>query len=131
VNASDHDDDRGHSMSTTLYQEGRPTISVSGEVGSRCPEELLARYGEIIEGGRLTWTEYHQLTKRLGAGGQGIVFLTTRRGSDGFTLPVVFMTGHPEVAASVRAMKAGAVDFLEKPVEKDGLVFVLQHVVQL
>ena len=37
---------------------------------------------------------------------------------NGFTLPVVFMTGHPEVAASVRAMKAGAVDFLEKPVER-------------
>ncbi|MFN6190496.1 MAG: serine/threonine-protein kinase [Planctomycetia bacterium] len=83
-------------MTTTIYQEGRPTISVSGEVGSRCPEELLARYGEIIEGGRLTWTEYHQLTKRLGAGGQGIVFLTTRRGSDGFTLPVAIKIFSPE-----------------------------------
>jgi serine/threonine-protein kinase len=83
-------------MTTTIYQEGRPTISVSGEVGSRCPEELLARYGEIIEGGRLTWTEYHQLTKRLGAGGQGVVFLTTRRGSDGFTLPVAIKIFSPE-----------------------------------
>ncbi|MFN5757010.1 MAG: serine/threonine-protein kinase [Planctomycetia bacterium] len=83
-------------MTTTIYQEGRPTISVSGEVGSRCPEELLARYGEIIEGGRLTWTEYHQLTKRLGAGGQGIVFLTTRRGSDGFTLPGAIKIFSPE-----------------------------------
>ena len=83
-------------MTTTIYQEGRPTISVSGEVGSRCPEELLARYGEIIEGGRLSWTEYHQLTKRLGAGGQGIVFLTTRRGSDGFTLPVAIKIFSPE-----------------------------------
>jgi serine/threonine-protein kinase len=83
-------------MTTTIYQEGRPTISVSGEVGSRCPDELLARYGEIIEGGRLTWTEYHQLTKRLGAGGQGVVFLTTRRGSDGFTLPVAIKIFSPE-----------------------------------
>ncbi len=83
-------------MTTTIYQEGRPTISVSGEVGSRCPDELLARYGEIIEGARLTWTEYHQLTKRLGAGGQGVVFLTTRRGSDGFTLPVAIKIFSPE-----------------------------------
>jgi serine/threonine-protein kinase len=90
------DDNDRLSMTTTIYQEGRPTISVSGEVGSRCPEELLARYGEIIEGGRLTWTEYHQLTKRLGAGGQGIVFLTTRRGSDGFTLPVAIKIFSPE-----------------------------------
>jgi FixJ family two-component response regulator len=32
-------------------------------------------------------------------------------------LPVVFLTGRGSVAASVRAMKAGAIDFLEKPVE--------------
>ena len=32
-------------------------------------------------------------------------------------LPIVFLTGHADVAASVRAMKAGAVDFLEKPIE--------------
>ena len=46
---------------------------------------------------------------------------------NGFTLPVVFMTGHPEVAASVRAMKAGAVDFLEKPVERKTLLDALQR----
>jgi serine/threonine-protein kinase len=83
-------------MTTTIYQEGRPTISVSGEVGSRCPDELMARYGEIIAGGRLSWTEYHNLTRRLGSGGQGIVFLTTRRGSDGFTLPVALKIFSPE-----------------------------------
>jgi len=32
-------------------------------------------------------------------------------------LPIVFLTGRGSVAASVRAMKAGAIDFLEKPVE--------------
>ena len=83
-------------MTTTIYQEGRPTISVAEGVGSRCPEELLSRYGEIVEGGRLSWTEYHHLTRRLGAGGQGVVFLTTRRGSDGFTLPVALKIFSPE-----------------------------------
>ena len=47
--------------------------------------------------------------------------------TNGFTLPVVFMTGHPEVAASVRAMKAGAVDFLEKPVERQTLFDALER----
>jgi FixJ family two-component response regulator len=47
--------------------------------------------------------------------------------TNGFTLPVVFMTGHPEVASSVRAMKAGAVDFLEKPVERQTLFDALER----
>ncbi len=33
----------------------------------------------------------------------------------GVRLPVVFMTGHGDIPMSVRAMKAGAVDFLAKP----------------
>jgi FixJ family two-component response regulator len=32
-------------------------------------------------------------------------------------LPIVFLTGHGDIPKSVRAMKAGAVDFLTKPVE--------------
>jgi len=32
-------------------------------------------------------------------------------------LPIVFLTGHADVPKSVRAMKAGAVDFLTKPVD--------------
>ena len=30
-------------------------------------------------------------------------------------MPIVFMTGHGDIPMSVRAMKAGAVDFLTKP----------------
>jgi FixJ family two-component response regulator len=40
----------------------------------------------------------------------------------GVTLPVIFMTGHADVTSAVRAMKAGAVDFLSKPVER-GILF--------
>ena len=43
------------------------------------------------------------------------------------TLPVVFLTGHADVPTSVRAMKAGAVDFLEKPVARDTLLDALQR----
>jgi FixJ family two-component response regulator len=35
---------------------------------------------------------------------------------------VVFLTGHGQVSASVRAMKAGAVDFLEKPVDDQSVL---------
>lgn len=37
-------------------------------------------------------------------------------------LPIVFLTGHGDVPQSVRAMKAGAIDFLTKPVEADVLL---------
>lgn len=38
------------------------------------------------------------------------------------TLPIVFLSGYADVAASVTAMKAGARDFLTKPVDKDALL---------
>jgi FixJ family two-component response regulator len=37
-------------------------------------------------------------------------------------LPIVFLTGHGDVPKTVRAMKAGAVDFLTKPVEASVLL---------
>ena len=37
-------------------------------------------------------------------------------------LPVIFLTGRGDVAGSVRAMKAGAVDFLMKPAKRDTLL---------
>jgi FixJ family two-component response regulator len=33
----------------------------------------------------------------------------------GIHIPIIFMTGHGDISMSVKAMKAGAVDFLEKP----------------
>ncbi|WP_298835675.1 response regulator [uncultured Roseobacter sp.] len=42
--------------------------------------------------------------------------------TEGRALPIVFITGHGGVPESVQAMKAGAVDFLEKPFRTDTLV---------
>jgi two-component system, LuxR family, response regulator FixJ len=45
----------------------------------------------------------------------------------GVSLPVIIMTGHGDVPLSVKAMKAGAVDFIEKPFEKAALLSALEQ----
>lgn len=45
----------------------------------------------------------------------------------GITMPVIIMTGHGEVSVAVQAMKAGAVDFLEKPFEKTLLIDAIER----
>jgi FixJ family two-component response regulator len=44
-------------------------------------------------------------------------------------LPIVFLTGHGDLSKSVRAMKAGAVDFLTKPVEASALLGAVAHAI--
>lgn len=41
---------------------------------------------------------------------------------DGTRMPIVFLTGHGDIPSSVQAMKAGAVDFLTKPVDSSLLL---------
>jgi FixJ family two-component response regulator len=41
----------------------------------------------------------------------------------------VFLTGHGDVPTSVRAMKSGAIDFLEKPVQEEALVAALERAI--
>lgn len=47
--------------------------------------------------------------------------LLRRLKADGITLPLVLITGHGDVPLAVAAMKAGAIDFLEKPFDADAL----------
>ena len=49
----------------------------------------------------------------------------------GIGLPVIIMTGHGDVGLAVRAMKAGAVDFLTKPVKRDALFSAVVHAAEL
>jgi len=44
----------------------------------------------------------------------------------GQALPVIIMTGHGEIGIAVQAMKAGAIDFIEKPFEKSVLIGALE-----
>ena len=44
----------------------------------------------------------------------------------GIRLPVIMMTGHGDVALAVEAMKAGAVDFIEKPFDDEVLLTAIK-----
>jgi len=45
----------------------------------------------------------------------------------GVAMPIVIMTGHGDISTAIRAMKAGAVDFLEKPFEKATVIAAIEE----
>ncbi|MDO9369375.1 MAG: response regulator transcription factor [Sphingopyxis sp.] len=55
-------------------------------------------------------------------GGSGLDLQRRLAGERGVAKPVIFMTGHGDIPMSVQAMKAGAIDFLIKPVREQCLL---------
>jgi two-component system response regulator FixJ len=76
-------------------------------------EDLLAR-GSAIEPGCV-------VSDVRMPGMDGLTLLQRLRASCS-ALPLMLMTGHGDISMAVTAMKAGAVDFLEKPFEADALL---------
>lgn len=59
-------------------------------------------------------------------GGPGGLELQQALVRQGETLPVIFLTGHGDIPMSVRAIKAGAFDFLTKPVRGEELLATVE-----
>jgi FixJ family two-component response regulator len=75
--------------------------------------EALASAGEFLERPAADRPSCLVLDVRMpGPSGLDLQSALAETGRD---IPIVFMTGHGDVSTSVRAMKKGAVDFLEKP----------------
>ena len=55
--------------------------------------------------------------------------LQTRLMEAGSKLPIIFLTGNGDIPTSVRAIKAGAEDFLTKPIEKDRLFGAIERAI--
>ncbi len=51
--------------------------------------------------------------------------------TSGSNRPIIFLTGRGDVSSTVKAMKAGAVDFLTKPVERKALFSALERAAEL
>jgi FixJ family two-component response regulator len=45
-------------------------------------------------------------------------------------IPIVFLTGHGDIPASVQAMKAGAIEFLTKPVQEEDLLRAIVEAIE-
>jgi FixJ family two-component response regulator len=55
--------------------------------------------------------------------------LQDRLGELGSTLPIVFLTGYPDVPTTVQTIKAGADDFLIKPVSSEDLLHAIERAI--
>jgi RNA polymerase sigma factor (sigma-70 family) len=74
---------------------------------------------DFLEDWKPEWSGCLLLDLRMtGMDGLALQQMLTERGS---RLPIVFLTGHGDIAHARAALKAGAVDFLEKPIDHEAL----------
>jgi RNA polymerase sigma factor (sigma-70 family) len=85
-------------------------------------ESFLAVYDQSARGCLLTDLKMTGMTG---------LELQTELHERGITLPVVVLTAHGDVTTARTALKNGAVDFLEKPVDDDVLVDVLMNAIRI
>jgi FixJ family two-component response regulator len=50
--------------------------------------------------------------------------------SDRSDMPIIFITGHGDIPMTVQAMKAGAVEFLTKPIDDEALLSAIRHALE-
>jgi two-component system, LuxR family, response regulator FixJ len=94
-----------HGFSTRVYQSGN---------------EFLSKVDPVVPGCALVDL------KMPGLDGIGLL---QKMAESNLRVPVVMMTGFGEVAIAVKAMKAGAADFLEKPLDEAELLTILNRLV--
>jgi FixJ family two-component response regulator len=116
----------------TKQSEDKPVVFVVDDDASmrRALESLLRSVGhevrlfssapEFMQAERVDAPSCLVLDVRL-PGISGLAF-QQQLTSAGMTLPVIFITGHGDVPMSVRAMKAGAAEFLTKPFDDQVLL---------
>lgn len=96
---------------------------------------MLKTSGYAVE----TWASGAAFLKEARSAEEGCILLDVRMpdidglevqrilAERGIAMPVIIMTGHGDISIAVHAMKAGAVDFLEKPFEKAVLIDAIER----
>jgi len=83
----------------------------------------------LLEGGRLEKADCILLDVNLP--GMSGLELQQRMHDEDVNTPIIFLTGHGDVPTSVGAMKAGAIDFLQKPVAEGALLDALARAMSI
>jgi serine/threonine-protein kinase len=109
-------------MTTTLLR-GTRTITPGGNRTDGHVAELLQHYLRLVRQPKVGWTEHLRLRRMLGKGGQGIVYLSERRGADNFTLPVALKFFSPERFADERDYR----EAMERMAQISSRVALIQH----
>jgi FixJ family two-component response regulator len=86
--------------------------------------ELFASTREFLQAKRSNLASCLVLDVRL-PGASGLDF-QSHLSEAGMHIPIIFITGHGDIPMSVRAMKAGAVEFLTKPFRDQDLLDAIQ-----
>ena len=63
--------------------------------------------------------------------GMSGVELLERLKSEGSTLPSVMITGHGDISTAIRALKAGAIDYIEKPISYEALLTAVESALEI
>ena len=64
-------------------------------------------------------------------GGRSGIDLQEALNNRGDTIPIIFLTGHGDIRTSVRAMKSGAGDYLQKPVDEHTLLDTINRALEV
>lgn len=98
------------SLALMIAQENIPVMTFESAVAflAECPAELS---GCAIIDYRMPEMDGLQLQEEMA--------------KRNIALPIIFLTGHGTIPTSVKAMKAGAIDFLTKPVRREKLINVV------
>lgn len=83
-------------MTSTEFIESTVTQADRGRPTAGCSKELILAYQQMQQESTHDWSEKLRLIRQLGSGGQGVVFLSERRGTDDFALPVALKVFSPE-----------------------------------
>ena len=89
--------------------------------------ETFASAPEFLQGAAADSPSCLVLDVRM-PGVSGLALQATLAAS-GHRIPIIFITGHGDITMSVRAMKAGAVDFLPKPFNDQDLLEAIQEAI--